>query len=47
MFFMDLGLLKRIGPAIYPQLVERNKYFADIVWLINFDIDNLHYKPTI
>ena len=23
---MNLGLLKHIGPAIYPQLVERDKY---------------------
>ena len=44
---MNLGLLKRIGPAIYPQLVEMNKYFANIVWFINFDIDNLYFKPTI
>ena len=44
---MNLGLLKHIGPAIYPQLVEMNKYFANIVWFINFGIDNLYYRPTI
>ena len=28
-------------------LVEMNKYFANIVWFINFGIDNLYYRPTI
>ena len=45
---MNLGLLKHIGPAIYPQLVERDKYGPYnirkiLIRKINFDIDKLYY----